>query len=163
MWPVVKDVCDNACWLVILVRCRATGRILAYCRDCGAIWATPLELRENKYAVGSELCPRGIEIPSPTEIDRSIWEGCVREFVPESNYSTESEINVDLARQRSTRSDPAREIGLFGELPVSCRSRWLEIAARVAYWFEQRLGSVWYRRSSSMADRLSRAREKCNG
>ena len=29
MWPVVKDLCDNACWLVILVRCKATGRILA--------------------------------------------------------------------------------------------------------------------------------------
>src|SRR4051794_3162884 len=99
MWPVVKDLCDNACWQVILVHCRATGRILAYCRMCGATWISPRDLHANDFAIGSELFPLGIEVPCQEEVARSIWADSVLEFIPESEYSTASEINEDLTRE----------------------------------------------------------------
>ena len=44
MWPVVKELCDHACNEVVLVRCLASGRLLAYCDMCGAAWLTPADL-----------------------------------------------------------------------------------------------------------------------
>ena len=144
MWPVVKDLCDNACWLVILVRCKATGRILAYCRDCGAAWLSPSDLHLNHFAIGSELCPRGIEVPCRQQVAQSIWADSVRGFIPESEFSTESEINEDLVRERSTGAlNPAPPRAAEGE-PVTCSRLWLDVTAGMASWFRGWLGSLWF-------------------
>ena len=101
MWPVVKESCNNACWLVVLVRCRARGCIIAYCRDCGAGWLSPADLEENYFGIGSEMCPQGIEVPSRAEVARSSWADTAKEYVSEAEYSTTSEINESLTRERA--------------------------------------------------------------
>ena len=105
MWPVVKEFCDHGCCAVVLVRCLTSGRILAYCHDCGAAWLTPRDLAQRAYGIGSRLCPASIEIPDREEVAASHWGSDVLRLMPESEYSTASEINARLARERVSRPD----------------------------------------------------------
>lgn len=160
MWPVVKDFCDNACWLVVLVRCRATGRVSAYCRDCGAAWLSPAEFRRNDFVVGSELCPQGIDVPSPEELARSPWAGLVREFVPEAEYSTAAEFNERLARERAAAPiGPVRRRFVLDWQARPPRG-WVGIVELLASWLPARQGHPWYQGSGSLVDRLRQAREQ---
>jgi hypothetical protein len=160
MWHVVKDLCDNGCWLVVLVRCTATGRTLAYCRDCGAAWLSPADLRANDFTTGSELCSRGIEVPGPEEVARSPWADSVLELVPVSEYSTASEINAALAREQSTAALKLAPRRASAGTSLSCARRWLGIAAGLASWFHGRSGAGWFQGSPSVVDRLRRARQE---
>ena len=84
MWSVVKET-STTLWLVILVRCMATGRFLAYCRDCGASWLSPMDLRVNDFAIGSELF-REASKSRAVKNPRSNWADSVREFIPQSEF-----------------------------------------------------------------------------
>jgi hypothetical protein len=159
MWPVVKQYCDNACWRVVLVRCRATGQLLAYCRGCGAAWLSPADLRTNDFAIGSEACPGGVEVPSAEEVARSLWAGCMCGSVAEGEYSTAPEINEDLAREREKvtwgSAAPRPAVGEVGPL-----RRWYDrIVDGLAAWLAACPGTVWYTGPGSLVDRLRRARE----
>jgi hypothetical protein len=160
MWPVVDDLCDNACWLVILVRCKATGRILAYCRDCGAAWLSPSDLQLNRLAIGSELCSRGIEVPSGQAVAQSIWADSVQKLITESECSTETDINDDLVREQSKGALNQAPPRPSERQPVICSRWWLGIAEGMASRFMGRPGSVWFQGHPSMVDRLQQAREE---
>ncbi len=103
MWPVVNECCDNGCWLVVLVRCLATGRIIAYCRDCGAAWLSRADLDRGSFVIGSRTCSQGVAIPTREEVAASAWADAVREYVQESEFSAASEINDQLTQQREGR------------------------------------------------------------
>jgi hypothetical protein len=160
MWPVVKELCDNACWHVVLVRCRATGRILAYCRDCGAAWPSPAELRRDDFAIGSEHCPQGVDVPSREEVIMSLWAESVREFIPEAEYSTAAEIHESLARERTTATLGPAPRRARVDVPASLSRAWIGIVSAVASCLLTGPGGVWYVGQGSMVDRLRRAREQ---
>ncbi len=103
MWPVVKELCDHACNEVVLVRCLASGRLLAYCDMCGAAWHTPADLDEQKYVILFEVCQLGIGIPTPEDVAASAWAGNVVGSVPESEYFNAPRINASLAAERMKR------------------------------------------------------------
>ena len=100
MWPVVKESCNNACWLVVLVRCRARGCIIAYCRDCGAGWLSPADLEENYFGIGSRCVPKASksrrERRSLGKLGRYSEGVCLGGGV----FAT-SEINESLTRERA--------------------------------------------------------------
>jgi hypothetical protein len=157
MWPVVKDYCDNACCEVVVVRCRATGRLLGYCHACGAAWLAPADLEVNDFGIASGLCPRGIEVPSREEVERSIWADIVKRYIPEEGYSTVSEMNERLARERARdASQPARQrppvVG-----PASYSRGWLNIGERLQLRILKWLG---FQRHPSLLERLRQARER---
>jgi hypothetical protein len=160
MWPVVKDYCDNACCEVVLVRCRATGRLLAYCHDCGAGWLSPADLEVNDFGIGSGLCPQGIEVPSRGEVERSIWTDTVKRFIPEVEYSTASETNERLARERAEEaSQPAWQRPPVVK-PASYSRRWFNLGERMQHRILKWLG---FQGRPSVLERLRQARERSEG
>ncbi len=157
MWPVVKDYCDNACCEVVLARCRATGRLLAYCHDCGAGWLSPADLEVNDFGIGSGLCPQGIEVPSRGEVERSIWADTVKRYMPEKEYSTASETNERLAREHANEaSQPAWQRPPVVR-PASFSRRWFNIGERLKLHILNGLG---FQGHPSVLERLRQARER---
>ena len=157
MWPVVNDYCDNACNEVVLVRCRATGRLLAYCHDCGAGWLSPGDLEGNDFGIGSRLCPQGIEVPSREEAERSIWTGEVKRYIPAQEYSTASKMNERMARERAKAvSQPAWQ-RLSVARPASYSRRWFNIGERMHLRIRKWLGLQGL---PSVLERLRQAREQ---
>jgi hypothetical protein len=157
MWPVVKDLCTNGCWHVVLVRCTVTGRIVAYCRVCEAGWLSPADLEENNFGICSEFCPQSIEVPSREEVARSIWADVVKDYVQEAEYLTTSEINERLARERAElASKPARQWPPVVE-PEAHSLRWFNIGERLRLRILRWLG---FQGHPSMIERLRQAREQ---
>jgi hypothetical protein len=157
MWPVVKDYCENACCEVVLIRCRTTGRLLAYCHDCGAGWLSPANLEVNDFGVGSDLCPQGIEVPSREEVERSIWTGTVKRYIPEKEYSTASETNERLAWERAKEaSQPAWQRPPVAE-PEPYSRRWFNIGERMNLRILKWLG---FQGHPSVFERLRQARDR---
>jgi hypothetical protein len=157
MWAVVKDYRNNACNEVVLVRCRATGRLLAYCHGCGAGWPSAADLEVNAFGIGSDLCPQGIEVPSREEVGRSIWKDTVKQYIAEEQYSTASEINGGLARERAKEaSQPAWQrppaVG-----PASYSRWWFNIGERMRLRILKWLG---FQGHPSVLERLRQAREQ---
>ena len=157
MWPVVKDFCDNACGEVVLVRCGETGRLIAYCHDCGAGWLSPADLEVNAFGNGSGLCPQGIEAPSRVEVGRFTWADTVKRYIPEEEYSTASESNERLARERAkAASQPAWQQPQVVK-PASYSRMWFNIGERMKLRILKWLG---FSENPSVLERMRRAREK---
>lgn len=109
MLAVVEEICVHGCWLVVLVRCRATGRLLAYCDGCLSCWTTPGDFRSATWSDPVRECPAGVDLPTAEEVARSSWSGLVREFVPEDESWNADEFNRGLARERDRRmNEPPR-------------------------------------------------------
>lgn len=156
MWPVVKEYCDNACCEVVLVRCKSTGRLFAYCRDCGAWWLSLAALEANGYDAGSPPCPQGVEVPLREEAGRSTWADAIKRCVPEEEYSAAAELNQRLARESANAAlSPA-----WRPPPAAGRAfdsrRWFDvdrIRLRIRRW-------LGFRERPSVLQRLRRIREQ---
>ena len=157
MWPVVKDYCANACCEVVLVHCRATGLLLAYCHSCRAGWLSPADLEVNHYGYPSDLCPQGIEIPKREEVERSIWTDTVKRYIPEEEYSTVSETNESLARERERAfSQPLWQPPPLAK-PVPTPRSWFNLVESMLFRI---LSPQGFRVGPSVLEKLREARER---
>ncbi|QDV36024.1 hypothetical protein [Tautonia plasticadhaerens] len=109
MLAVVEEICVHGCWLVVLVRCRATGRLMAYCDGCLSCWTTPGDFRSATWSDPVRECPAGVELPTAEEVAQSIWSDLVREYMPEDESWNADAFNDWLARERERRTrEPLR-------------------------------------------------------
>ena len=100
MWYSITDACPNACWHVIIVKHAETKELIAYCRDCGAAWATPSNFTANDFTIASRTLPAKIEQPTRNELVASVWQAHIHAEVTETDYGTVADIETALEAER---------------------------------------------------------------
>ena len=91
MVHVVSECCPVGCsYPVILIRCRADGRIWSWCDACNCAWEHPKEARFdsglNTVLDPAEFTKGGVTFPSSEEVERAGFSAHVIRTAPESEF-----------------------------------------------------------------------------
>ena len=80
MVHVIAEFCPVGCDLVILVRCKPSRKLVAFCSMCEAVWCRPSPSgwgAPDFDLTVREAAPGGVELPGEEEVSRSEWLACV--------------------------------------------------------------------------------------
>ena len=91
MVHIVSECCPVGCGSpVILIKCRADGRIWSWCAACGCAWEHPKEARFesglNAISDPATFTKNGVTLPTQQEVARAGFGSYVIRTAPKSEF-----------------------------------------------------------------------------